>query len=423
MSGLKISIFTPTNRAPSKFFDEAWAGILEQTYPNWEWLIVENNGGKVPEHISSHPNVRVVTFDKETPEGEPNSIGALKRFGALHCSGDVLVELDDDDILTPDACQVLAETYTDNNVQTAYSNCVEFRSDTWESRVFGARWGWQSRPYNYKGREMQQCVAWPPGPWNLRYICWSPNHLRSWRKSAYIHLGGHDPLLELVDDHDLNIRAYLAFGAKGVRHIDEALYMYRLHGDSNCQKYLKKIQASDKDCYRKYVVALAERWSFDNHLLTIDLGGAFNPKPGYMTVDKKNAQIETDLNERWPFADNSVGIIRAMHVVEHLKDPVHVMNEMYRVLAPGGWAFIEVPSTDGRGAFQDPTHVSYWNENSFWYYTREDKAKFVPEIKARFQVSRLSTYKWTKDEIPVTQAHLIALKPGYEERRAGEILI
>ena len=27
------------------------------------------------------------------------------------------------------------------------------------------------------------------------------------------------------------------------------------------------------------------------------------------------------------------------------------------------------PSTDGRGAYQDPTHVAFYNENSFWYYT------------------------------------------------------
>ncbi len=32
---------------------------------------------------------------------------------------------------------------------------------------------------------------------------------------------------------------------------------------------------------------------------------------------------------------------------------------------------ILVPSTDGRGAFQDPTHVSFWNINSFMYYSIE----------------------------------------------------
>ncbi len=29
-----------------------------------------------------------------------------------------------------------------------------------------------------------------------------------------------------------------------------------------------------------------------------------------------------------------------------------------------GWFLSQTPSTDGRGAFQDPTHVSMWNSNS-----------------------------------------------------------
>jgi hypothetical protein len=85
------------------------------------------------------------------------------------------------------------------------------------------------------------------------------------------------------------------------------------------------------------------------------------------------------------------------------------MSEIYRVLADGGWAFIEVPSTDGRGAFQDPTHVSYWNENSFWYYTRKDKARFIRNDTIRFQDFRLDTI-WWDDKIAVTNAWLVAIK-------------
>jgi hypothetical protein len=48
------------------------------------------------------------------------------------------------------------------------------------------------------------------------------------------------------------------------------------------------------------------------------------------------------------------------------------MNELYRVLADHGVAEIIVPSTDGPGAFQDPTHRSFWNRNSFRYYTAGD---------------------------------------------------
>jgi SAM-dependent methyltransferase len=141
-------------------------------------------------------------------------------------------------------------------------------------------------------------------------------------------------------------------------------------------------------------------------------------------VDRHNADVVADLDGDWPIADGSAGVLRASHVFEHLRDPIHAMNEVYRCLAPGGFAFIEVPSTDGRGAWQDPTHVSFWNENAFAYYTRREYARYLPGFRGRFQVSLLRTVPLQSvTEVPVAQAHLIALKPGYEERRAGEILI
>ena len=44
------------------------------------------------------------------------------------------------------------------------------------------------------------------------------------------------------------------------------------------------------------------------------------------------------------------------------------MNELWRVTQPGGLVEITVPTTDGAGAWQDPTHVSFWNRRSFLYY-------------------------------------------------------
>lgn len=92
-----------------------------------------------------------------------------------------------------------------------------------------------------------------------------------------------------------------------------------------------------------------------------------NPS-GYTCIDLVNADIIADLNEKWPLEDNSVDEILARDAIEHLKDPIHTMNEAWRVLKYGADFCITVPSTDGRGAFQDPTHVSFWNENSFLYY-------------------------------------------------------
>jgi SAM-dependent methyltransferase len=145
----------------------------------------------------------------------------------------------------------------------------------------------------------------------------------------------------------------------------------------------------------------------------LDIGGGLNPEPKYETVDlRSGATFVADLQERWPFEDSSVGVVRAYDVFEHLRDPIHTMKELSRVLCPGGWAFIQVPSTDGRGAFQDPTHRSFWNENSFLYYTNAGWARYI-DTPVRFQAARL--YSTPPDDFHVvwTIAHLVNLKDGY----------
>ena len=70
----------------------------------------------------------------------------------------------------------------------------------------------------------------------------------------------------------------------------------------------------------------------------------------------------------WPWPDNQFEKIIAHDIIEHLPNKIQTMNECYRVLTPKGILEIIVPTTNGAAAFQDPTHVSYWNRNSFWYY-------------------------------------------------------
>jgi SAM-dependent methyltransferase len=104
----------------------------------------------------------------------------------------------------------------------------------------------------------------------------------------------------------------------------------------------------------------------------IDLGCGKNKPPGYIGVDREGlpgVDVVCDIGrESLPFDDDSVDVVRAHDFLEHIEDRILIMNEIYRVLKPAGLADIKVPSTDGRGAFQDPTHVSFWNQNSFEYY-------------------------------------------------------
>ena len=115
---------------------------------------------------------------------------------------------------------------------------------------------------------------------------------------------------------------------------------------------------------------------------------------GWINVDIEphdGVDLCTDLNALWPWADNSIDYIRAYDIVEHLTSPIHTMNEAWRVLKPFGAMEILVPSTDGRGAFQDPTHVSFWNANTFAYFTREGAKTDYSSIVGTFEVTLCNT--------------------------------
>jgi len=417
-----ISVLTPVYPPGLPFLGEAYASLKAQDYRGeWEWVLCQNGGAIVPAEIARDGHVCLL-------DGPAGKVGWLKARCAQASYGEILVELDADDLLTPNALAQVAQAFDDPAVMMAYSNDAAFYDQTWEAFGYSSYWGWREREFRYNGHSLREMIAWEPSAQMMRRIEWAPNHVRAWRRSAYEALGGHDASMAFGDDHDLCCRFYLAYGWAGMRHIDQCLYLYRLHGNNACQVFNAEVQAQTLRNYCKYSRVLAARWARDNGLRLLDLGGRFNAWAGYEVVDREGPGLRADLEQDWPFSDGSVGVLHAGHIFEHLADPVHTMNEAYRVLAGGGWLFVDVPSTDGRGAFQDPTHKSFWNENSIWYYTNRQFARFIqPAYRGRFQVSRVVNYFPSEFEqrhnIPILQADLIALKPPYDDRPVGEVLI
>ena len=419
-----ISVFTPFHKKDTAFLKEAYQSLLEQKFQDWQWIILLNSDALNADMDFVKQDARIQLFSS----AEAGNIGYLKKYCISKCSHDIVVELDYDDILIPDCLLKIQQAFQDQNIQMVYSNCAEFEDQTWKPNFYSEQYGWINRPFTYKDHELVESVSWPPSAQMMRRIEWAPNHVRAWRKSAYDKIGGHNEKLKVGDDHELCCRFYIAYGAAGIKHIDECLYLYRVHATNNVKLQNEAIQYQTDQNYLNYSRDMAMRWAKDNNLRMLDLGGRFGASPGFETVDRMDADVICDLNGKWNFEDNSVGVIRASHVFEHLKDSIHTMNEAFRVLAPGGWLFIDVPSTDGRGAWQDPTHITFFNENSFWYYTNKFYAKYIsPEYVGRFQMSRIVT--WFPDElmkeknIPVVQADLICLKPPYSQRPCGEVLI
>lgn len=67
-------------------------------------------------------------------------------------------------------------------------------------------------------------------------------------------------------------------------------------------------------------------------------------KDNYITADIESplAKIKLDVHDM-PFPDNSFDVTFCNHVMEHVKDDIKAMSEIYRVLKPGGFAIIQIP--------------------------------------------------------------------------------
>jgi glycosyltransferase involved in cell wall biosynthesis len=415
---MKLSVFTASHDL--KHIDRPLNSLLSQTHKDFEWVILLNGKAcdeseklkKKLGHKSKEHGLNFVIHNYGNQSN--NNIGALKKACASLCSGEVLVELDHDDALREDCLEKLSAAFSNDKIDFVYSDdyYVDLRGGKEKFTVpFSENSGWKIGVDN-QGRKYN--LGHDPSAITFSYIYYAPDHVRAWRSSFYQKIGGHNVNLDVCDDFELCCRTYIE--GECLR-IPEPLYFYNLHEEQTFRNEKnERIQELTHELHDKFIHKIVEKWCDKNNLLKVDLCSCNNKPKGYVGIDKRKLNADDivyDLEKpNWPFEDGSVGVFRANDAVEHLRDPINTMSEIYRCLADFGWVMIEVPSTDGRGAFQDPTHVSFWNSNSFWYYTKEHMAHFIGSPVA-FKDYRLLNYfptEWHRThDIPYTKAHLVKL--------------
>lgn len=95
----------------------------------------------------------------------------------------------------------------------------------------------------------------------------------------------------------------------------------------------------------------------------LDVGCGNNKTPGAIGLDinpRTQADLIADLDAPpYPFADNSFDLIVANHVIEHVRDAVAFMEELHRLLRPGGLVRLVTPHYTNPCAYADLTHRRY----------------------------------------------------------------
>lgn len=106
-----------------------------------------------------------------------------------------------------------------------------------------------------------------------------------------------------------------------------------------------------------------------------------------------------------PFPTGSIKSIISHHCLEHVRNLVPLIDEVWRVLEPGGIFYPITPLFPSRTAVEDPLHVRYFMEDSWqtWCGGLEEGSHWyesfaVVPFKARFE-------KLHMDHSPATPIH------------------
>lgn len=145
----------------------------------------------------------------------------------------------------------------------------------------------------------------------------------------------------------------------------------------------------------------------DKQAIRLDIGCGNSKMPGFVGMDYfqyGNVDIVWDIERTpWPLPDNCVSTAIASHILEHvnphsgdkrlpglielliakkiftqkeadeyLGNPgpafMNVMDEIWRVMKPGGQFAFVVPHAASPGFQQDPTHINMINETTLMYF-------------------------------------------------------
>ncbi|HEX6277324.1 MAG TPA: glycosyltransferase, partial [Polyangiaceae bacterium] len=207
-SGVSFSILTSVySRTPAQFFELTARSLLEQRHPDFEWIVLEN--GPVSDDV-----VRVldrISADRRVKRfacAENAGIQGAMRQCLARATRRFAIPLDADDLLEPDALQVLAAAIDREQADFVFSD---------EDHLDGDR---VRAPYSRPGFD-------PVLNLESSYI-W---HLCAFSRERALELGAYtDQEAEYCHDWDTVVR----FSEAGLRiaHVPHVLYHWRTHAES-----------------------------------------------------------------------------------------------------------------------------------------------------------------------------------------------
>ena len=290
-----LSVFTPTYKTEKRIF-RTYKSLLEQTYQNWEWVVVDDSPEdhsltwEMINHIAKL-DYRVKPYRIFPISG--GNVGEAKHRAAMLCNGEWLFELDHDDWLISTCLEdVFNASKQHKDAGFIYTDVTEIEKDNLP-RVYGhIGEDWYANPNNgfvfaYAGHTWKEIdgkkwlVHHYPNinPKTIRFNIGMPNHCRVWSRDVYHKIRGHSRNISVADDFELIIKTFLE--TKFI-HLKKMLYVQYNNGDStvdNNRVDINRRARLIRDYYDELIKNRFEElghedwlWDYDSNHSIKDLG-------------------------------------------------------------------------------------------------------------------------------------------------------
>ncbi|MBB3186053.1 class I SAM-dependent methyltransferase [Microbacter margulisiae] len=136
----------------------------------------------------------------------------------------------------------------------------------------------------------------------------------------------------------------------------------------------------------------------------------------YYSADLESplARVKMDI-QNIPFEDNTFDMVMSNHILEHVDDDRLAMQELYRVMKPGGWGIIQSPVNLNRTTTYEDKSITTPEERLRHFGQKDHQREY-----GRDYADRLRTAGFEVSEIPLAsfinenEALLYALTPNAE---------
>lgn len=214
---IKFSILI-ANYNNGKYFRDCYNSLVNQTYENWEVIIVDD--------ASTDDSVEVIkSIIKDDPRFKlyHNAVnqgcGFTKRECMKYAEGELCAYLDPDDAIYTQALEkTINEFANTTDIVATYSQMMLCDDNLVPDKIFA------STKQVYNSRYFFNCP--------IQFA-----HFFTFKKEAYLKTSGINPALRSAVDQDLYLKI-LEYG--DVKYIKEPLYLYRLHSDGISQHSSKQ---------------------------------------------------------------------------------------------------------------------------------------------------------------------------------------